>query len=1032
MGFCSADESGHEEKEERRWMWDVHAATSRYLSTDLIISDAKGDLMHYTARGNIAHNFLWLKEGVIYSVKNFTVVPNKDEFCMMRFAELMLEFDGETTIQKSFVKSDSFTRYPFQFVEIDALEPTNNRYLIDVAGYVTNVGRTTQTRTCSKTLDFYLANCTSDIFCLVGGLGDMLIQKRTRRLGLYPVIITVVSVKLYNNRLYLSSTSSTLIIDDEKIPVLQRMKTDDRRVGVELTKEILHADNAAPKPGNLENLLMLAHNRKYDSATFLCEVKIDKVRTKKDWNYPSCGGEKCKKGPSTRRMCIFGATHATAQWSTLYRLELEISDNTAKVVVIMFDETTTSLLGCFASCILDSKEQDEEDHSGLPTALANIMGTTHTLELKSHTYFEHGNYESFTCWNIVTAEDEEGGEGGASSGTVATNEASKVWIYYVRERVKDSNVEESFVAESVSKEGDMSCSSDTRKRRRVVLDESEPKAAGQKGTKTAALSSSVSYHNLGALTYKCRECNATMRCEERNNKGNRAVNPTFSLCCQQGKVLLPRFNETSEPLKRLLDYSQSATSRFRDQIRIYNGMFCLTSFGARIDHLINAGMGLYTFCINGQNYHRIELRLISKRTSSRQYNASTVAEVAALITNDFRDGVPTRDIIVTNKDSGLQRISELHPSYMALQYPLLFPYGEDGYHDKIPYHSNTGTCKTNRVVYVIEFQKRGLPHAYILLWLEEQCKCKTPDHIDDIISAELPSPTDEPVGYKAVTDYMLHGPCGKDARLYLAPCEAVWRILSFDIHYSYPSVMKLNFHLPNQNPVTLRDSECLPALLEREAIDVTMFTDWFNLNEQHPPARTLTIVYSNPAAGERYFLRMLLNVVRGAQSFEELLMVNKRVCVTFKEACFYYGLLNDDREWTRAIQEASDTGKTFLYKTIISRLRSERKIVLAVASSGIAFLLLPAGRTTHIGFIIPLKLLENSTCGIKQNTHLAELMQEFSRLHEAWGVNEYYANGVIDTPKQDFNQWVLAVGDGKLPAKIKDGEDEPSWIEIPK
>ncbi|GJZ52942.1 hypothetical protein Tco_0607827 [Tanacetum coccineum] len=40
-------------------------------------------------------------------------------------------------------------------------------------------------------------------------------------------------------------------------------------------------------------------------------------------------------------------------------------------------------------------------------------------------------------------------------------------------------------------------------------------------------------------------------------------------CNNVGKVLLPRLNETSEPLNRLLDYSQSATSRFRDQIRIY-------------------------------------------------------------------------------------------------------------------------------------------------------------------------------------------------------------------------------------------------------------------------------------------------------------------------------------------------------------------------------------------------------------------------------------------------------------------------------
>ncbi|GKF90610.1 ATP-dependent DNA helicase PIF1-like protein, partial [Tanacetum coccineum] len=48
------------------------------------------------------------------------------------------------------------------------------------------------------------------------------------------------------------------------------------------------------------------------------------------------------------------------------------------------------------------------------------------------------------------------------------------------------------------------------------------------------------------------------------------------------------------------------------------------------------------------------------------------------------------------KDNRPKRVSELHPSYMALQYPLLFPYGEDGYHDQIPYHTNTGTRKTKR------------------------------------------------------------------------------------------------------------------------------------------------------------------------------------------------------------------------------------------------------------------------------------------------------------------------------------------------
>ncbi|GKD68031.1 ATP-dependent DNA helicase PIF1-like protein [Tanacetum coccineum] len=53
-------------------------------------------------------------------------------------------------------------------------------------------------------------------------------------------------------------------------------------------------------------------------------------------------------------------------------------------------------------------------------------------------------------------------------------------------------------------------------------------------------------------------------------------------------------------------------------------------------------------------------------------------------------------------------------------------------------------------------------------------------------------------------------------------------------------------------------------------------------------------------------------------------------------------------------------GKTFLYKTIMERLRSEWKIVLA----GIASLLLPGGHTAHSRFVIPLDLMENNTCAL--------------------------------------------------------------------
>ena len=63
----------------------------------------------------------------------------------------------------------------------------------------------------------------------------------------------------------------------------------------------------------------------------------------------------------------------------------------------------------------------------------------------------------------------------------------------------------------------------------------------------------------------------------------------------------------------------------------------------------------------------------------------------------------------------------------------------------------------------IEYQKRGLPHAHILLFLGDGKPDYTkPEVIDEVICAEFPDPSWDPQGAltRVITANMLHGPCG--------------------------------------------------------------------------------------------------------------------------------------------------------------------------------------------------------------------------------------------------------------------------------
>lgn len=62
--------------------------------------------------------------------------------------------------------------------------------------------------------------------------------------------------------------------------------------------------------------------------------------------------------------------------------------------------------------------------------------------------------------------------------------------------------------------------------------------------------------------------------------------------------------------------------------------------------------------------------------------------------------------------------------------------------------------------YIIEFQKRGLPHAHILLILHPGHRLHTPEDTNKVISAKIPDPVKDPVLHALVVHHMIHRPCG--------------------------------------------------------------------------------------------------------------------------------------------------------------------------------------------------------------------------------------------------------------------------------
>ncbi|XP_043481310.1 uncharacterized protein LOC122510603 [Leptopilina heterotoma] len=260
-------------------------------------------------------------------------------------------------------------------------------------------------------------------------------------------------------------------------------------------------------------------------------------------------------------------------------------------------------------------------------------------------------------------------------------------------------------------------------------------------------------------------------------------------------------------------------------------------------------------------------------------------------------------------------------------------------------------------VYVIEFQKRGLPHVHSIIFLDKKFAIRDAETADKIICAEIPDEKKNPELYKIVKQFQVHGPCGKqnghdyaivgykdDNQVihydeiqnylntrYVCPPEAMHRLYEFNMHEQSHATYRLAVHLPNQQSI------CFQEGMEQTAIEKfknTMLTAWFQLNRQDPEARkylyseiphkyvfvestktwkkreriTKPIIcrmyFVSPKDIERYFLRILLLYVRGAKSFEDVRTYEGITYNTYIEAARARNLMVDDNEWDNCLTEA--------------------------------------------------------------------------------------------------------------------------------
>ncbi|PWA93346.1 hypothetical protein CTI12_AA071990 [Artemisia annua] len=185
------------------------------------------------------------------------------------------------------------------------------------------------------------------------------------------------------------------------------------------------------------------------------------------------------------------------------------------------------------------------------------------------------------------------------------------------------------------------------------------------------------YIDIGDAVVQCEACRALLWNAESMVGNTHSTTQKYSICCGRGKVKLG--DQVEQPPKLLMELINKehpksniaeTSSTTKNNVIDHELTVELRDMLNEINPLVSQFRMAGEIFIKENQQNKYKLRLIGTRErDGRDYNLPTANEVAALIVGDFDSSTNQRDIILHCQEGGLKRISELHPSYLALQYP---------------------------------------------------------------------------------------------------------------------------------------------------------------------------------------------------------------------------------------------------------------------------------------------------------------------------------------------------------------------------